>query len=222
MMCVPGRTCSARIRGALAAVAVTIRLLLAVRWSMSVVPWTSSSLGQNVASCLISATVPWWQPCQPAPSRPGVFSVGGPIETGGTFNIGETDEVELEIKRIEAVSQVQEALNEKLGYNLRESGKYQEMQTALEEMERLVARREKKKLMPAAMMWAAPPVSRSSMMKKEPELPNLGDPLPLPSFGREGMQSGVGSELCLGKFVDSGPEGGGVEEERKRRMTLSL
>lgn len=162
-----------------------------------------------------------WQPCQPAPSRPGVFSVGGPIETGGTFNIGETDEVDLQIKRIEAVSQVQEALNEKLGYNLRESGKYENMERLYQEGERLVAstglERREKKLMPAAELCAAPPVSRSSMMKKEPELPNLGDPLPLPSFGGEGMQSGVGSDLCLGKFVDSGPEGGGVEEDEQKR-----
>jgi len=51
-----------------------------------------------------------WHPCQAAPSRPGVFSVGGPVQ-GGNFNIGETDPIELEIKRIEAVSQVQEALS---------------------------------------------------------------------------------------------------------------
>ena len=51
-----------------------------------------------------------WHPCQAAPSRPGVFSVGGPVQ-GGNFDIGETDPIELEIKRIEAVSQVQEALS---------------------------------------------------------------------------------------------------------------
>ncbi|KAL7544038.1 hypothetical protein ACHAXR_013505 [Thalassiosira sp. AJA248-18] len=164
-----------------------------------------------------------WVPCQPAPSRPGVIRVGGPIERGATYNIGTMDEMELEIKRIEAVSQVQDALNNRLGYNLRESGKYEEMERAFKEGEQMLAssRLQKKKLLPTMKMWDAPPVSRKSMMKKEPSLPEPGEPLPLPlSFGGhdEGMQNGGNRELQLGKFVDPGPEQD--EEEHKQEETL--
>jgi len=81
---------------------------------------TSSSPGSNACNTRQSGTTTTtggsrrsrrsWHPCQAAPSRPGVFSVGGPVQ-GGNFDIGETDPIELEIKRIEAVSQVQEALS---------------------------------------------------------------------------------------------------------------
>ena len=80
----------------------------------------SSSPGSNACNTRQSGTTTTtggsrrsrrsWHPCQAAPSRPGVFSVGGPVQ-GGNFDIGETDPIELEIKRIEAVSQVQEALS---------------------------------------------------------------------------------------------------------------
>lgn len=163
-----------------------------------------------------------WQQCQPAPSRPGIFRVGGPIQTGGTYNIGVTDEMDLEIKRIEAVSQVQDALNDKLGYDLRESGQYEEMEREFQEGERMLATtgmaRREKKVLPAMMKWEAPPVSRSSMSKKEPNLPEPGEPLPLPtSFGgyEGGMHNGGNSEICVGKFVDPGPNHDEDEEKRE-------
>ena len=160
-----------------------------------------------------------WQPCQQPPSRPGVFSVGGPVTRGGSYNVGTTDLLQLEIKRIEAVSQVQEALNEKLGYNLMESGKYEEMARQYKEGERMLAmtgleRREKeKKVVPTMMVWDAPPFSRKSLMKKEPTLPPPGKPLPLPlSFG--GQEEMTNRELVVGKFVDTAPDED--EDEQKR------
>lgn len=166
-----------------------------------------------------------WVPCQPAPSRPGVFREGGPVETGVTYNVGVTDPLQLEIKRIEAVSQVQDALNDKLGYNLRESGKYEEMEREYAEGKRTLAttglERREKKVLPTMKMWDAPPVSRKSMSKKEPNLPEPGEPLPLPlSFGghEEGMQNGGNSEICLGKFVDVAPDED--EDEQKREEGL--
>mmetsp|Transcript_11633 Transcript_11633/g.20218 ORF Transcript_11633/g.20218 Transcript_11633/m.20218 type:complete len:361 (-) Transcript_11633:331-1413(-) len=161
-----------------------------------------------------------WQPCQPAPSRPGIFRVGGPIETGGNYDVGATDEVELQIRRIEAVSSVQEALKDKLGYDLRESGQYEQMEREFKEGEEMLAStglgRTEKNILPAMMMWEAPPVSRQSMMKKEPAMPELGEPMCLPmSFGcEEGMQNAGNSEICLGKFVDPGPDR--EEDEQKR------
>ena len=165
------------------------------------------------------------QPCRPAPSRPGVFREGGPIDTGGSFNIGETDPIQLEIKRIEAVSQVQDALNDRLGYNLRESGKYEECERLYKEGEQMLAstglERRTKKVLPTMMVWDAPPVSRNTMMKKEPTLPPPGEPLPLPlSFGghEDGMQGSIGTgEICLGKFVDTAPDED--EDEQKREET---
>jgi len=188
------------------------RLAASAREAVPTTETASSSRGSRRA----------WQPCQPAPSRPGIFRVGGPIQTGETYNIGVTDEMDLEIKRIEAVSQMQDALNDRLGYNLRESGQYEEMEREFQEGERMLAstgmaRREKKHL-PAMMKWEAPPVSRSSMIKKEPNLPEPGEPLPLPtSFGGyEGeMHNGGNSEICVGKFVDPGPNHDEDEEKRE-------
>ena len=55
-------------------------------------------------------------------------------------------------------------------------------------------------------------------MKKEPEMPDLGEPLPLPlSFGgqEEGAQTGGNGEICLGKFVDPGPDDDESEQKRE-------
>ena len=164
-----------------------------------------------------------WAPCQPAPSRPGAISYGGPIDTNATYNIGQTDEMELEIKRIEAVSAVQDALNERLGYNLRESGKYEEAERLYQEGERLLSSTglgggeggRSKKLLPPMKIWGAPPISQKSMNKKEPPLPEPGEPLPMPlTFGgHEGN-----GELQLGKFVGVGPDRD--EDEQKREISL--
>lgn len=171
-----------------------------------------------------------WVPCQPAPSRPGVFSVGGPIETGGTYNVGRTDEMELEIKRIEAVSHVQEALNQKLGYDLRESGRYEEMDRMYKEGERMLASTglQRQRVRPSMVAWDAPPESKNAMMKKEPKLPAAGEPLPLPlAFGAHedngSMQNGGSgnSEICLGKFVDPGPDEDEDEMKREESSTGS-
>lgn len=164
-----------------------------------------------------------WAPCEPAPPRVGAISVGGPIDTSATYNIGQTDEMELEIKRIEAVSAVQDALNERLGYNLRESGKYEEAERLYKEGERLLSSTgfgggeggRSKKLLPPMKIWDAPPISQKSMNKKEPPLPEPGEPLPMPlTFGgHEGN-----GELQLGKFVDVGPDRD--EDEQKREISL--
>lgn len=180
---------------------------------------------RSTASQRSSSSRRAWVPCQPAPSRPGVYHVGGAIESGVTFNVGVTDPITLEIKRIEAVSQVQDALNAKLGYNLRESGQYEEMERKYAEGEQTLAstgiKRREKKVLPTMKMWDAPPVSRQSMEKKEPPLSEPGEPLPLPlSFGgrEEGMQNGGNGEICLGKFVDVAPNED--DDEEKREETL--
>mmetsp|Transcript_2633 Transcript_2633/g.5754 ORF Transcript_2633/g.5754 Transcript_2633/m.5754 type:complete len:335 (-) Transcript_2633:328-1332(-) len=159
-----------------------------------------------------------WQPCQPAPSRPGIFRVGGPIETGGNYDVGVTDEVELQIRRIDAFYSVQEALKDKLGYDL--TGQKEQMEREFKEGEEMLAStglgRTEKNILPAMMMWEAPPVYEESMMKKEPAMPELGEPMCLPmSFGcEEGIQNAGNSEICLGKFVDPGPDR--EEDEQKR------
>ena len=181
-----------------------------------------------------------WRSCQPAPSRPGVFREGGPIETCVSYDIGVTDEWALETKRIEAVSKVQgvslritlplpvisshslgtfyfvakcrqDALNERLGYNLRESGKREEMEREFQEGERMafMPTAKTKKVLPPVCKWGELPFSRQSLMKKEPPIPEIGEQLPLPlSFGddEKGMQNAGNGHLCLGKFVDHGPD----------------
>ena len=62
-----------------------------------------------------------WHKCQQPPSRPGAFSVGGQPFRGGTYDIGTTDELQLETKRNEALAQVQEEVTEHC-----KSGKYEE------------------------------------------------------------------------------------------------
>ena len=123
------------------------------------------------------------------------------------------------------MTQVQDALTSRLGYNLGESGKYEEMEREFSEGERMlrstVLERREKKLLPPMMVWKAPLVSRNSMMKKEPTLPKPGEPLPLPlSFGghEEGMQNWGNGEICLGKFVDTAPDED--EDELKHEVDL--
>lgn len=150
--------------------------------------------------------------------------------------MGVTDQDELEIRRIEAVSAVQDALVEKLGYDLHMPGpnSYEEMERLHKEGERMLAstglERRERKLLPSMMVWDAPPVSRKSMMRKEPRLPPVSkEPLPLPpSFGGydgDGIADGGGGissssagngEICVGRFVDTAPDED--EDEQKREL----
>lgn len=100
--------------------------------------------------------------------------------------------------------------DEKLGYNLRESGQYEKMDRQYKEGERMLAEtgleRREKKLLPIMHQWDPPAASRKSLMKKEPSLPQPSEPIGLPlTFGESGN-----SGICVGKFLLND------EEEHKR------
>ena len=143
-----------------------------------------------------------WHPCQVPPTRPGA---GGPVDGGRDrqHNVGVLDQVELDMKKINAIHSVKETLNHRLGCELHDS-QFEEMDRLYLEEERAITmagassqRQRGRPLLPAMMMWDAPPPSRRSQVIKEPDPPVLGGPLPLPrSFGGGGV-----SELCLGRFV---------------------
>lgn len=132
---------------------------------------STTSLRSSTASALRSSTASAssfrrrsrrsWQPCQQAPSRPGVFSVGGPIQPGESHDVGVTDEWHLEMKRIDMRTEVQEALSEKLGYNLGESGKIEATQQQLKEEGKILSMtsfdRREKKVLPNMVHWDPPP-----------------------------------------------------------------
>lgn len=131
---------------------------------------STTSLRSSTASALRSSTASAssfrrsrrsWQPCQQAPSRPGVFSVGGPIQPGESYDVGVTDEWHLEMKRIDMRTEVQEALSEKLGYNLGESGKIEAAQQQLKEEGKMLSMtsfdRREKKVLPNMVHWDPPP-----------------------------------------------------------------
>jgi len=97
--------------------------------------------------------------------------------------------------------------DEKLGYNLRESGQYEKMDRQYKEGERMLAatglERREKKLLPIMHQWDPPAASRKSLMKKEPSLPPPSEPIDIPlTFGESG--------ICVGKFLLND------EEEHKR------
>ena len=120
--------------------------------------------------------------CQHPTPRPGVFSSGGMIEDRN-FDVGEPiDELELQMKQIDAVSNVQQALNERLGYDLSASGQYEELERLYREgEERLnLAGNDQSKVRPKMAWPDLPAPSRESIARKEPELPRITTPLPIP------------------------------------------
>ncbi|KAL7427904.1 hypothetical protein ACHAXH_002150, partial [Discostella pseudostelligera] len=241
-----------------------------------------------------------WRPCQPpTTSRPGVYhsdpsgtSTTSTTTAGGAnndtttttatihgieYDLGSTDLVELEVKKIEIASQLQEELATKIGYNLCDSGVYDAMEKMYEEGEKIVSsttltasqsstlvsnttgeagagaaggaaaqagmsaastggdnaaavgaggittnttttdgsleQRRKKKVLPTMMMWDAPPLSRRSIMQREPDIPDARDTLPLPSYlqnGRDGTTADGGTKSTLGE----GGKGMGRGRER--------
>lgn len=182
-----------------------------------------------------------WEDCQPAPSLPGVINVGGGVRNNNNYPIGQTDEVELYSRRINAVHQVQEALNNRLGFDLRASGQYEEMERSYKEGERVLSRR-KEKIKPNIMVWGMPKLTEARMKKKEPMLPPPPEePLPLPNSLLGGMMMSCGNvdgsdntgglddreslqhngEICIGKFVDPGPDKNDEEEKREEELSIS-
>ena len=165
-----------------------------------------------------------WHPSETPPPRPGAYSMGGPVEGGRDrqYNVGVMDQVELDMRKINAIHSVKETLNHRLGRELHDS-QIEEMDRLYQEEERAITaagaslqRQSGRPLLPAMMMWDAPPPSRRSQVIKEPNPPVLGGPLPLPrSFG-----GGAGSELCLGRFVldfvAASPDG--FDEMNERRV----
>jgi hypothetical protein len=127
-----------------------------------------------------------WHPCETPPSRPGAFSMGNPVKGGRDrqYNVGVLDQVQLNIRKIDAIVSIKETLNHSLGLELHNS--------EFEEMERLYLEEEqaimmagvssqhphRRPLLPAMMMWDAQPPLRRSKDIQEPEPPVLGSPLP--------------------------------------------
>lgn len=127
--------------------------------------------------------------------------MGDPIEVGGAYEDVMTDELDLEVRCIKAVSRDREVLNESLGPDPRASGEYEEMERRYMEGEQMLvstglARREGMEnvfLVMVMVMWEHPPVSRTSMSRKDPALPGPGYPLPLPfKLGRHEERTQVG------------------------------
>lgn len=137
-----------------------------------------------------------WDPCQNAPSRPGIIR----IDTVGTQqNIGQVDEASIYSRRVDAVHLVQENLHRRLGRNI-DRGEFDRMQRQEEEGEERL--NELEVLRPSVMEWDVP--MDPGLRRREPFMPPPPDePLPLPdSLTRVDADH----ELCMGIFVDTGPE----------------
>ncbi|EJK57030.1 hypothetical protein THAOC_22969, partial [Thalassiosira oceanica] len=109
--------------------------------------------------------------------------------SGGTmedrkFVLGSTlDEIELETKQTDAVRNVRQALNERLGYDLGAWGQYKEFEGIYHKgEERLQSAGIDPSSLRPKMAWPSLPApSRESILRKEPDLPKITAPLPGPS-----------------------------------------
>jgi hypothetical protein len=146
-----------------------------------------------------------WHPCEQPQSRPGAYSTGistGGARANGQYDVGFIDPIELEMKKIDAISSVKNTLNQRLGYVLPES-QYEEMERKYREEESAMMasshrRRDIRPTLPAMMMWDAPPPSRRSQVIKEPDMPVLSGPLPFPwSFGASSRGSDGGMDYAV-------------------------
>ncbi|EJK45378.1 hypothetical protein THAOC_36008 [Thalassiosira oceanica] len=132
-----------------------------------------------------------WVRCQHPTPRPGGFR-SGTIEDRN-FDVGpKLDEVQLEMKRFDAVGKVRQALNERLGYDLRACGQREELEWLHREGEELLkstgidqSRTRLKTDLPA------PP----SRVRKEPEITKITVPLPM-TIGLEYKPGGPKAKLA--------------------------
>ncbi|KAL3790681.1 hypothetical protein HJC23_009781 [Cyclotella cryptica] len=166
-----------------------------------------------------------WENCQPAPSRPGIVRINFNDDIRH-FEIGQLDEAQLYSRRVDAVHSVQENLNRRLGYNLRESGQYEEMERLeAEGEERLASSGYDASLRPSLMVWDVPTMSEERMSRREPMLPPPpDDPLPLPESLLGSVMDGRSDsnyELCRGIFVDPGPGNADDDEKREEGSSTS-
>ncbi|KAL7522322.1 hypothetical protein ACHAWX_007013 [Stephanocyclus meneghinianus] len=166
-----------------------------------------------------------WENCQPAPSRPGIVRINF-NDDRRHYDIGRLDEAELYSRRVEAVHTVQENLNRRLGYNLRQSGQYEEMlRLEAEGGERLASSGYDASLRPRLMIWDVPTMSEERMSRREPMLPPPPDePLPLPEALMGSVMDGRSDgnyELCRGIFVDPGPVTAEDDEKREEGSSTS-
>jgi len=195
-----------------------------------------------------------WENCQPAPSRPGAFSVGDISQyTGDDYPVGPIlTEEELMERRINAVHRVQESLKERLGRDLNAEGEYEKMEKLYEEGEKECAKSELERRMERGE-WIGPkptlPKCSEQLMakymmerakvKERVKLRPIEEPLPLPmslmggvvgaggsSADGQDTRRGVGGafrnnpEICIGRFVDPGPDKNDEEEKREEINSL--
>ncbi|KAL7447587.1 hypothetical protein ACHAXS_013069 [Conticribra weissflogii] len=195
-----------------------------------------------------------WENCQPAPSRPGAFSVGDISQyTDDDYPVGPTlTEEELMEKRINAVHRVQESLKERLGRELNENGEYEKMEKLYEEGEEECAKSELERRMERGE-WIGPKptlpkcseelmakfMTERAKVKERVKLRPIEEPLPLPmslmggvvgaggsSADEQDRRRGAGGafynnpEICIGKFVDPGPDKNDEEEKREEVNSL--
>ena len=166
-----------------------------------------------------------WENCQPPPSRPGIVRINF-NDDRRHYDVGQLDDAVLYSRRVEAVHTVQENLNRRLGYNLRQSGQYEEMlRLEAEGGERLASSGYDASLRPRLMVWDVPTMSEERMSRREPMLPPPPDePLPLPETLMGSVMDGRSDcnyELCRGIFVDPGPCTKEEDEKREEGSSAS-
>ncbi|EJK76296.1 hypothetical protein THAOC_01950 [Thalassiosira oceanica] len=138
-----------------------------------------------------------WVRCQHPPPRPGFFRSGGTIEDRN-FDLGSTlDEIELETKQIDAVGNVQQALTERLGYDLGACGQFKELEGLYRKGdERLKSAGIDQSRHRPEIAWPnLPAPSRESILRKEPDLPKITAPLPIPQSAYK-RKSGCEETKC--------------------------
>ena len=137
-----------------------------------------------------------WVRCQHPTPRPGVFRSGETIEDR-SFDIGDQiDEIALKTKQIDEVLNVQQALNERLGYDSGASDRCQEFERLYRKgEERLSAGIDNSRLRPTMAWPNLPAPSRESILRKEPDLPKVDAPLPTPQAAYK-RKSGCEETKC--------------------------